>query len=106
MLPNYESTRGRWSALPNGWLSLQASQQEGDINTSNVVVSLVSKDTNFTLLEGSALEPFIALLEQDQADNDAPPADAAPEADAAAAAPVAAAEDAPAAGDDAAPMEG
>jgi len=71
------------------------------------VVSVVSKGQPFTILEGAALEPFLATLEQgdDGAEIDAEPA--APAAPATAAeAPADAPADAPAADADGdAPME-
>eukprot|EP00892_Ulva_mutabilis_P009652 jgi/Ulvmu1/7059/UM033_0119.1 len=45
--------------------ALQASQQDGDITTENVTIAVVGKDQPFTLLEGDALAPFVARLENE-----------------------------------------
>ena len=44
----------------------QASQQEGEITKSNVAVAIVGKDQPFTMLQGDALQPFVAQMEADQ----------------------------------------
>ena len=49
---------------------LQASQQEGEITKSNVAVAIVGKDQPFTMLEGDALEPFVAQIDAAQAAED------------------------------------
>lgn len=36
--------------------------QDGEITEKNVTVSVVGKDMAFTILEGEALEPYIAGL--------------------------------------------
>ena len=106
-----------WNALPADAVSYpcaQASLQDGDVTSKNVAVSVVSKDSPFTILEGDALLPFLANLEQDQPD--AAEGVAAIEADPVAhpiavvaepeeVAPPAAAAAAPAPEDDAAPMD-
>ena len=45
---------------------VQASQQEGEITKSNVAVAIVGKDQPFTMLQGDALQPFVAQMEADQ----------------------------------------
>lgn len=46
-------------------LTVQASQQDGDITTENVTIAVVGKDQPFTMLEGDSLAPFVAQLEND-----------------------------------------
>lgn len=47
--------------------ALTASQQDGEITEKNVTVSVVGKDMAFTILEGEALEPYIAAIKEEEA---------------------------------------
>ncbi|KAL6775930.1 POA6 [Auxenochlorella protothecoides x Auxenochlorella symbiontica] len=46
-------------------LALQATLQDGDLTSKNCTVAIVGRDVPFTLLEEATLEPYIAVLEEE-----------------------------------------
>ncbi len=55
--------------------ALHASLQDGDLTSLNCSVAVVGPDQAFTILEGEALEPFVAAVrDEDGAEAAAPPA--------------------------------
>jgi len=72
--------------IREGLQALSASVSDGELTSSNCSVAVVGKDMDYTILEETALEPFIAALKSEEAPEaiaeDPAPAPAEPQDDA------------------------
>lgn len=53
--------------INHGLQALTASLQDGELEENSCTVGVVGEDMSFTLLEGQALQPYLAALKEENA---------------------------------------
>lgn len=51
--------------INHGLQALSASLQEGELTSRNCTIGIVGKDMPFTILDGEALQPYLAVLKDE-----------------------------------------
>uniref|UniRef100_A0A7S1T8X3 Proteasome subunit alpha type n=1 Tax=Tetraselmis chuii TaxID=63592 RepID=A0A7S1T8X3_9CHLO len=66
--------------IKEGLQALSASVSDGELTAANCSIAIVGKDTAFTILEDDALQPYIAMLKEEEEDVAEPIAEEPPAA--------------------------